>query len=135
MSELDAVAEAKRLPTPAEALAEHRIKWLTGYTYVAVCRCGWKQHIHNTGKTLLALHEQHRLDMLREAATVRTVEQLEALPDMAVVRDNCATVWEKCTNYGLPDPWFCTGNEREQPASSVSLPATVLWQPEAVNRG
>lgn len=97
--------------------------------FSAICECGWEKTVHNTRKTTGALHEQHQLDMLREAATVRTVEQLEALPAMSVVRDAFATVWEKDAKQ-----WSRTGCEFDHPVSEVGLPALVLWQPEAVNR-
>lgn len=131
MSEISPGEEAKRLPTPAEVLAAHRRSPVL-YSFRAACRCGWERGIQNTGKTTLALHEQHQLDMLREAATVRTVEQLEALPADVVIRDVNGHLLTKDLE-GIYC-WSLLGSDGAGVDSRwPDLPVAVLWQPEATS--
>ncbi|QDF19942.1 hypothetical protein HWC44_gp055 [Mycobacterium phage ThetaBob] len=57
---------------------------------------------------------------------IETVEQLDALPDLSVVRDKVGTIWEKEHYVGPVDHWWTTGNDEPQPVSCVRLPAVVL---------
>lgn len=75
---------------------------------------------------------------LREAATVRTVEQLDALPDGALVVDGEGESFLKDASNNLAElygPWFAPGFEVPCLGTDLTLPALVLWLPEAVTGG
>ncbi|WP_341394046.1 hypothetical protein [Arthrobacter sp. G119Y2] len=69
----------------------------------------------------------------RKPRTITTVEELDTLPVEAVVRSHVGVVWEKGEFPDEPEfPfWTTPGTNHEYPASHISLPATVLWEPEA----
>lgn len=72
---------------------------------------------------------------LREAAIIRTVEQLDALPDGSIVRDADGEAWKRDGSCEIGEAWFRAGGECDYPADRVPLPALVLWTPEAVTGG
>lgn len=119
-------------PALPEVLAAHRLACTVESRKLlsALCECGWEKTIHNTKTTSLALHEQHRADMWREARTVRTVEQLDALPKRSVIRSSVGDYWERLSR----STWDCLSENGEGPTSpstGIPLPALVLWTPEA----
>ncbi len=57
------------------------------------------------------------------ARVIETYEELNALLNGAVVRDDYGTVFERCPGQGM---WFMTGDEMPQ---GVALPVTLLWEP------
>ncbi len=60
-------------PALPEVLAAHRLACTVEsrkQMFSALCECGWEKTIHDTKATSLALHEQHRADMWREAQAV-----------------------------------------------------------------
>lgn len=59
------------------------------------------------------------------ARKIEKAEDLEALADETVIRDQAGEVFEALSTGGM-DFWL--GDEAFQP-SSVRLPATVLWEP------
>jgi hypothetical protein len=65
--------------------------------------------------------------------TITTAEELDALPVESVVRSDMGNVYVK--DYDLDDPsaiwWVTAGAVSEFPSISISLPATVLYEPEA----
>lgn len=77
------------------------------------CRCG-KPH-----------SEEHVAAMWREACTIRTAEQLDALPVGAVVR-NADGVWET----DEPRTWVTPGHEAPFGPQLLVLPALLVWHPE-----
>ena len=62
------------------------------------------------------------------ARRIETVEELEALADMAIIRDCLGNVLEACGHdrNGLME-WMATGSDDDD--YPVSLPAIVLWEP------
>lgn len=62
---------------------------------------------------------------------VETVEELDALPARAVVRESGGTVWDRASHAYSDDlRWWQPGEEDDYPSSVITLPATVLYQPE-----
>lgn len=61
---------------------------------------------------------------------IDTVEELEALADETVIRDQAGDVFEALPDAGGMLFWL---GDEAFPPSSVRLPATVLWEPEAGN--
>jgi hypothetical protein len=60
----------------------------------------------------------------RKPRTVTTVEELDALPELSVIR-NPDWVWERSESE-----WFGAGSEQATPPRNIFLPATVLYAPE-----
>jgi hypothetical protein len=58
-----------------------------------------------------------------------TARDLDDLPSGAVVRDRHEYVYEKRI-WGLHTTWLEMGNELSTYASSIELPAQILWVPE-----
>ncbi|WP_065286731.1 hypothetical protein [Mycolicibacter kumamotonensis] len=56
---------------------------------------------------------------------IETVEQLDALPEDSVVRDDSRYVYEKATARR----WYQPGWEGQRWSDAIDLPATVLWSP------
>ena len=65
-----------------------------------------------------------------QACAITTVEQLDALPDEAIVRSNSGVSWHKSSRYDPTEPWWCTGSEIESPSEDVRLPALLIWHPD-----
>ncbi|WP_238840791.1 hypothetical protein [Prescottella equi] len=62
---------------------------------------------------------------------VETIEELEALPDEAVVRDSYETVFEILQPVAWAScPWTGEGKDCGYPLTEITLPATVLWVPK-----
>jgi len=69
----------------------------------------------------------------RKPYPVNTVAELDALPTGAVVRDVEGMVFEKDHNATHPDDttwWLETGSSRDYQSSSITLPATVIYEGE-----
>lgn len=72
----------------------------------------------------------------REVCTIRTVEQLDALPDEAIVRGGGESFEGNVfKRYGdWPDDggsrWLVMGTDPTDTADSVHLPAMLLWHPD-----
>jgi len=69
----------------------------------------------------------------RKPRTITTVEELDALPVDSVVGDWTARVYQKDAEEEAPEfPWWMMpGDQRRYPAKRITLPATVLHEPEA----
>ena len=61
----------------------------------------------------------------REACTVKTVEQLDALPVGCVVRDQRGLLWE--TDHGH---MYAASYAVPMCIKAVALPAVIVWHPE-----
>ena len=78
---------------------------------------------------------RHANEAWREACTIRTVEQLDALPEGAIVRDRGGRVFEQTTNWrcagkGFTAWWSETGEEGEASSDELNdLPALLIWNP------
>lgn len=72
----------------------------------------------------------------REVCTIRTVEQLDALPEGAIIRDRGGRVFEQTTNWrcagkGFTAWWSETGEEGEASSDELDdLPALLIWSPD-----
>ena len=68
----------------------------------------------------------------RKPRTITTAEELDALPVESVVMSNMGNVYVK--DFDLDDPsaiwWVTAGAVSEYPSISITLPATVLHEPE-----
>lgn len=117
-------------PTLAEVVAAHRWTggWIDGGSYSATCACGWEQDITNTHRTGLQLHGEHVESEWREARTIRTGAQLDALPEQSVVRNMAFGVVFECTveNDGSVI-WSSPVGLR---VSTVVLPALLIAHPD-----
>ncbi|MDF3308745.1 hypothetical protein P3H15_27380 [Rhodococcus sp. T2V] len=68
----------------------------------------------------------------RKPRTVTTIEELDALPLLTVIRDSDGSVHERLEwDYGPALQWTSDGAEDMHP----KLPATVLYTPEEAGRG
>ena len=95
------------------------------------CRCGWK--IQTEGGARAAAHAEHLADQigdaLRESRTVRTVEELDALPHLSLVRElgKYGAVWER------RDETVCSHRWEQIAGDALSryprIPARVLYVP------
>lgn len=118
-------------PTLAEVVAKHR--WVSKSSttrYVAGCACGWELDIANTHRTGLQLHGEHVEQVWREACTIRTVEQLDALPDRSVVFAANEAAWIKVSGWSPDEPWWVTGSSIESPSADIALPALLIRHPD-----
>ncbi|GAA3962886.1 hypothetical protein GCM10022231_23890 [Gordonia caeni] len=93
------------------------------------CECGhtwndqqWREH-H-------ALHADHVVAAIREARTVRTVGELNALPHLSVVREGgkYGSVWER--HYGNAGWKYLSGTFTAPVRNAPQLPALVLYRPD-----
>lgn len=62
--------------------------------------------------------------------TITTIEELDSLNVMTVIRDDQQFVLEKMTDANNGTGWYCTADPRPIPAQAVDLPAVVLYEPE-----
>lgn len=117
------------VPSLATVIAKHRYReqdhcTITGTAY---CWCGWSTKIVNTHKTAITLHAEHVEAESRAAQTVRTVDELNALPTTSVVRDASGAVFEYAPDGEGDVVWWYDGDPED--ASDVELPALVLHLP------
>jgi hypothetical protein len=69
-------------------------------------------------------HAAHVAQAIREERTVRTVEELDALPMETMIRDNEGDPWLRRADAG----WECHFNLARVGIADY-LPALVLWTP------
>jgi hypothetical protein len=102
-------------PTLAEVLTQHR--W---QMFNAVCRCKAMEVTHDE-------HPAHQAEMWREVCTIRTVAELDALPDDSVIRRGgfFPRTYEREGRY-----WHSPGDEMGDIAGPDMLPALLLWHPD-----
>lgn len=66
---------------------------------------------------------------LRDACTVRTVEQFDALPEGVIIRDGHGDAWQRIES----SMWMATGSEvryRPSDPEMPTLPALLVWHPD-----
>lgn len=99
-------------PRLRDVLAEK----LAGYNEIQVV---WGDSVDDLADDLIGVW--------REACTIRTVEQLDALPEGAVVRRFGFTpqVFERAS-----DLWLVPGNDSPDYPGEHMLPALLLWHPD-----
>ena len=89
--------------------------------------------LHRDPFTRYPLHLEQAVQELAQTverhyrSRIETVEQLDALPDDSVVRDDSRYVYEKATSRR----WHQPGWEGHRWSDEIDLPAVVLWSPGA----
>lgn len=92
------------------------------------CICGWEQGDESDHGPFWRNHIE---SVWREARTIRTVDQLEALPDRSVVYEKRRDVaWMKDGRASIDRPWWCTGSEIEEPSAEIVLPVLLIHHPD-----
>ena len=66
----------------------------------------------------------------RKPRTITTDEDLSAAPKGIVLRELDGLIWEKQGDGEGGAFWVETGDEQEYEYTEISLPATVLWEPQ-----
>ncbi|WP_301119616.1 hypothetical protein [Mycolicibacterium fortuitum] len=125
-------------PTLAEVIAEHADSWFGEIRYRGItaagfrsCSCGrWKDD-NPAAQYSRASFGAHVQAEWVKACTIETVDQLDALPDLAAVRaGEFGAIWHKNGRYNSHEPWWGAGSDVECPTTDVALPAILLWHPE-----
>ena len=74
---------------------------------------------------------EHVAAAYREARTITTREQLEALPGESVIRDVDGMIFERTRDHSINRRvWSAIGTDEQLYGSAVELPALILWLPE-----
>ena len=77
----------------------------------------------------------------RKPRVIETLEQLKALPEHVVIREHGGRIFERSEflainlAYDLTRPWFSCAAVTGLRTDTIHLPATVLYDPEAVSDG
>lgn len=128
---------AAEYPTLAEVVAKHADSWIEGMSYLHLgisrpacrsCTCGrWVDDspLAQFSRTSFSEHVQ---EVWREACTITTPEQLDALPPEVIVKSEGGTV--ACRYYDRVHG-VTFGDERPFTWTVLAseLPAVVLWHP------
>lgn len=112
-------------PTLADLITDHsRVDEWGGPAW----DCGADEHCDGGGNSYedYAAHIQSEWVKSRR---IETVEQLDALPDRAVVLADNREVWSKNSGYYPGQPWWAAGSEIESPSTDIALPARLLHHP------
>lgn len=115
-------------PSLAEVLARHQWRG-----EILGCDCGWdwpEQRTYFCGEDarIAKAHIEHQAEMWRESCTIRTFEQLDALPALAVISSNPEVTGDgnRWTWERFDEGWFTTAFG---PAGYPDLPALLIWHP------
>lgn len=65
-----------------------------------------------------------------QACAITTVEQLDALPDGAIVRAATGQAWHRSGRYDPAEPWWGSGSEIESDSAGIARPARLIWHPD-----
>ena len=78
------------------------------------------------------LHAEHVAGVVRDTRTIRTVEDLKALPVRSIVysHDDPGLVWQRQSVMPDGHDWLVTADAFRRHPRGISLPARVLWHPE-----
>lgn len=124
-----------------DVIAAHRLEahagWKAGTAgFRAWCTCGWHSdqvlpdsEVRPGYKSLVgeSWHDDHVVDMLRQARTITTRAQLDVLPVGTVVRDHEADIMVSGPTGEGDTAWWYDGDPHR--ANEVDLPALVVWTP------
>jgi hypothetical protein len=117
-------------PSLAEVVTEHRWMGPLGYDWLTKCSgCGWGGDTRNTGKTCISLHAEHVEQKWREACTVRTIDQLDALPEGSLLSSGYCRGGLGPTAWGK-SAWFFPGSKCSVDGDMIGVPAVLLWHPD-----
>ena len=85
----------------------------------------------NAAREIFRDHATAAVAAIDKAATITTVEELDALPEESVIHSEQGGVWERCDD-GEVRYWITTGNSDEVfNSSQITLPARVIhWGTE-----
>lgn len=114
-------------------LAAHALYYDEDSADCNVCGCGWKidgeilDYHGDTTTQIAELHATHVAATWCEARTVRTVEELEALPALTIIREGIGSDGLTKAPSGV---WRCDDDLTPFMASSITLPALIVWTPE-----
>lgn len=110
-------------PSMAEVMSRHA-DWVS--EGARLCSCFWTDGSLNAQASRLTW-AKHVESEWREACTIRTAEQLDALPEQSVVRNMAFGVAFECEveNDGSII-WASPGGLR---VTAVMLPALLIWHP------
>ena len=131
-------------PSLADVIATHRWSRTTDLPWVVRCAgCEWTTDLRNTAKTSTKLVAEHAEPVWREACSIRSVAQLDALPHRSVILDRDGAVLRR-------DPWgVFHDSPKWHPLDSeggayendfgldpgeVKLDALLLWHPDWAQR-
>lgn len=124
-------------PSLAEVVAAHR--WMSRSTvtrFIAGCTCGWEKDITNTAKSGVQLQGEHVEAAWFDVRTIRTREQLAALPNDVAVRSMGAIerdIYERDDTANMSDlygPWIQMGFEVPCADDEIELPALLIYHPD-----
>lgn len=103
------------------------------------CECGWREEYERRSETgTIFTHHAHVAATWREARTVRTIDELDALPVGTVIRDVDGAMYRR-SPYSVDDdgrwyPAWTVGNayERDMGVESreIPTPGLIVWTPE-----
>lgn len=115
------------MKTIAEVIAEHDMP-------VYECVCGWRATSAAGYANAVVDHAAHVAQAIREARTVRTIEELDALPGGSLIQDSddeyLIATGKRARNKGHEPIWrFMEGDPIDAETMLVLLPARVLWTP------
>lgn len=114
-------------PTLAKVVGLHE-RGYSAFNQCDYCTCDeWSATSDRRNNGHLT-HGEHVQAVWRELCTIETVEQLDALPEQAVVRNIAfGVVFEKTIENDGKEWWDSIHGELR---ASVSLPALLIWHPE-----
>lgn len=116
-------------PSLAEVVRQHRLITFVGYARYQ-CDCGWTSP--EATYCTRSDHTEHIEAMWLGARTILTVEQLDALPNQALIRSASQLVYERndADNLaGLYGPWVQMGCEVPSFSAEITLPALLIHHP------
>lgn len=90
-------------------------------------------HIHDAAKYAQEVASVVIAAGYRKPRTIHTAEELEALLTESVVRSRGGVVWEKYPDEDDLTFWMNPGSQRAASSRAISLPATVLFEPEVAS--
>lgn len=108
----------REFPTLADVIDKHTPSGAEGHV---TCWCGEQFSSFRE-------HAEHVAAAWRDACTIRTVEELDALPFGAVVRTECGSITDRYRDEDGTLEWWVDGS----PDAGVGedLPALLIWHPD-----
>jgi hypothetical protein len=112
-------------PTLADLIADHtRVDEWGGPEW----DCGANEHCDGGGTSYEDYAAHIQAEWLK-SRIIETVDQLDALPDGAVVLADNKAVWQKTSGWSPDEPWWVAGSSVESPSNDIALPARLLHHP------
>ncbi len=113
-----------------DVIAAHALYYDEYGPHMHVCACGWhvpdeleEEYLDGDVKKSTEAHADHVAAALREARTVRTVEELDALPEGSVYVSDLHPDVPETKDRGV---WWSAGNDPFEP----SLPGRCVYRPD-----